>query len=290
MSFFDQAYDNMSWQEVCYRLPSELAVAALQRRINNLDTLRMFFDNVGTRSIGIPVLKELVNEIVTDEEPDDIMEMFEKDYEQVLFNWLDNNNRKRIKEHDPDKLSTKFLFNATDSDDREGLKVILDRILQEDPFSQAHLRAVLNKTDDEHFNTLIDTVIRDSRPEVNVCVLGVAGMSNKSLISNHQKVLGLKALVKCQDYHPTASMSVLNVDVFGALKPLERLTALEKYFSYFPIHRKIPAFDPAPTQEEFDMILFAGCIEHNDKVTKLNETYKNITEIDPPEAEEEDDA
>lgn len=289
MSFFDQAYDNMSWQEVCYRLPSELAVTALQRRINNLDTLRMFFDNVGTRSVGISVLKELVNKIVTDEEPDDIMEMFAEDYEQVLFNWLDGNNRKRIKEHDPDKLSTKFLFNATESDDKEGLKVILDRVLQEDQFNQAHLRAVLNKTNDEHFNTLIDTVIRDSRPEVNVCVLGVAGLSNKSLISNHQKVLGLKALVKCQDNNPVATMSVLNIDVFGALKPLERLTALEKYFNYFPIHRKIPAFDPVPTQEEFDMILFAGCIEHNDKVTKLNETYKNITEIDPPEVEEEND-
>ena len=52
MSFFDQAYDEMSWQEICYRLPSELAIDALQRRINNLDTLRMFFDNVGNFKHG----------------------------------------------------------------------------------------------------------------------------------------------------------------------------------------------------------------------------------------------
>lgn len=289
MSFFDQVYDNMSWQEVCYRLPGELAVTALQRRISNLDTLRMFFDNVGTKPVGIPVLKELVNTIITDEEPEDIMEMFEKDYEIVLFNWLNDNNRKRIKDHDPDKLSTKFLFNATDSDDREGLRVILDRVLQEDPFSQSHLRAVLNKTDDKHFYSLLDTVVRDSRPEVNVCVLGVAGLSNKSLISDHQKVIGLKALVKCQSSHPVASMSVLNIGAFESLKPLERLTALEKYFSYFPIHKKVQAFDPVPAQEEFDMILFAGCIEYNDKVAKLNETYKNITQASAPEKENEED-
>ena len=49
MSIFDQAYDNMSWQEVCYRLPGDLAVNALKRRVNNLDTLKMFFDNVGRK-------------------------------------------------------------------------------------------------------------------------------------------------------------------------------------------------------------------------------------------------
>lgn len=289
MSFFDQAYDDMSWQEVCYRLPSELAVNALQRRITNLDTLRMFFDNVGIQSSGIEVLKELVNTVVTEEEPEDIMDMFEKDYEKVLFNWLSPNNKKRIKDHDPDKLSTKFLFNATDSDDKDGLRVILDRVLAEDPVSQSHLRAVLNKTDDQHFNSLIDTVIRDQRPEVRVCILGVAGLSNKNLVSDHQKVIGLKALVKCQGYRPVTSMSVLPVSVFGSLKPLERLAALEMYFSYFPKNRKVPAFSPVPSQEEFDMILFAGCIEHNDKVTKLNEAYKAITEDDPPEAEEDED-
>jgi hypothetical protein len=290
MSFFDQVYDDMSWNEVCYRLPSDLAINALQRRINNLDTLRMFFDSVGSQPVSVQSLKEHVNAIISDEDPEDILDTFEKDYEKTLFNWLDNTNRKRIKDHDPDKLSTKFLFNATDSDDDKGLKVILDRVLNEDPFSQAHLRAVLGKTDDKHFNSLIDTVLRDSRPEVRVCVLGVSGLSNKSLISDHQKVIGLKALVKCGNHRPVTSMSVLNVGVFGSLRPLERLSALETYFSYFPKYRKIQAFDPAPTQEEFDMILFAGCIEHNDKVTKLHEAYKLITEEDAPEPDVDEES
>ena len=46
MSFFDQAYDDMSLEEVCYRLPSDLAVNALKRRVTNLDTLMSFIEKV----------------------------------------------------------------------------------------------------------------------------------------------------------------------------------------------------------------------------------------------------
>jgi len=289
MSLFDQAYDEMSWQEVCYRLPSELAVNALKRRITNLDTLRMMFDNAGSQPSSVKELKEHVNTILSAEDPQDILDTFDEKYEKVLFVWLDAENKTRIKNHDPDKLSTKFLFNTTGSDDREGLKVIMDRVLNEDPINQAHLRSVLNKADDIHFTNLVDSILKDSRPEVRVCALGVSGLSNKEILSNHQKAIALKALAKCASSRPVGSMMVLNIDVFANLKPMERLTALERYLSYFPRYRKVPAFDPVPTQDEFDMILFAGCIEHNDMVTKLNETYKQITEEDPPEAEDEEE-
>jgi len=290
MSFFDQAYDEMSWQEVCYRLPSELAVNAIKRRVNNLETLRMLFDNVGSQPSSIKPLKEHINSIVSDEDPDDILDAFgADDYERVLFTWLDSNNRDRLRHHDVDKLSTKFLFNVTGADDRDGLKIIMDRVLKEDPVNQSHLRSVLNKSDDTHFPTLLDSILKDSRPEVRVCVLGVSGMTNKGMISDLQKTIGLKALAKCGGYQPVGSMMVLNVDVFSNLKPLERLDALEKYLSYFPRYKKVKAFDPVPSQEEFDMILFAGCIEHNDKVTKLNQIYKEVTEMDPPSEDEEED-
>lgn len=287
MSFFDQAYDDMSWQEVCYRLPSELAVSALKRRVNNLDTLRMFFDNVGSQPASVKELKEHVNLLVSDEDPDDILDIFEDKYEKVLFAWMDSANKSRLKEHDPDKLSTTFLFNVTKSEDRAGLRVLLDRVLDEDPINQAHLRSVLNKADDEHFTPLVDSILKDSRPEVRVCSLGVTGVTNKSILSDHQKAIGLKALAKCASHHPVGSIMMLNIDVFASLKPMERLVALEKYLSYFPRHKKVQAFSPAPSQEEFDMILFAGCIEHNDMVTKLNKTYKAITEDDPPEIKDE---
>jgi hypothetical protein len=282
MSFFDQAYDEMSWQEICYRLPSELSISALKRRINNLDTIKMFFDNVGAQPSSVKSLKKHVNEILATESPQDILNTFNSNYEKVLFSWLDPNNTKRIKEHDVSKLSTKFLFNITDSDNREGLKLIMDRMLNEDPVNQAHLRSVLNKASDKNFTTLVDSVLKDSRPEVRVCALGVSGLSNREMLSDHQKSMALKAMAKCTSDRPIGSIMVLNIDVFANLKPMERLIALYRYLSYFPRYEKVPAFDPVPTQSEFDMILFAGCIEHNDMVNKINTIYKQITEEDPP--------
>ena len=51
----------------------------------------------------------------------------------------------------------------------------------------------------------------------------------------------------------------------------------------------MPVFNPAPSEEEFQLILFAGCIEHNERVVKLNELYKQITEADPPKDADEDE-
>lgn len=290
MSFFDQVYDDMSWEEVCYRLPSELAINALLRRITNLQTLRMFIESVGTQPSGIKELKAHVNEILSNEKPDDIMGEFSEDkFEKVLFNWMEDNNRKRIRDNDPDSLSMKYLFNSTDSDDLDGMNVVLNRILSESMINSSHMRAVLNKADDAVFASMLDTILKDSRPEVRVMVLSVSGATNKGMISDLQRTIGLKALAKCGSTRPVASMSVLPIDVFSNLKPLERLTALERYLDYFPTYRKVPAFNPEPTKEEFDMILFAGCIEHNDKVTKLNEKYHLITEADLPQAEDEEE-
>lgn len=287
MSFFDQAYDEMSWEEVCYRLPSDLAVASLKRRVSNLDTIRMLFENVGSAPAVVNALKSHVNDILNGEDPDDILDLFAEDYEKVLFAWLDESNRKRVRDHDPDKLSLKFLFNTTDSDDKSGLTTVLDKVLAESVVNQSHLRAVLNKADDIVFGSMIDKIVRDSRPEVRVSLLSIGGSSNRAMISDHQRVMGLKALSKCSSRPPT--MNILPIHVFAELRPLERLNALEAYFNYFPVYKKVKAFDPAPSKEEFDMILFAGCIEHNDRVTKLNEKYRLITEADPPKSEDSEE-
>lgn len=288
MGFFDDAYDDMTWEQVCYRLPGEMAVNALKRRITNLDTLRMFFESVSKQPNSVKAIKDHVNDIVSNEDPDDILDMFGEDREQVLFNWLNDDNVKRIRNHDPDKLSLKFLFNCTDNYDRDGLVEVMDRVLQDPDFNSSHLRAVLNKADSQHTNALLDAVIKDDRPEVRVCVLGVGGLSNQSVVSDRYKIIGLKALAKCTSHQPVSSMPLMNIDVFSALKPTERMVALEKYFSYFPRFRKIPAFYPEPSREEFDTVLFAGCLQLNEEVNKLNTAYDEITELDPPETKKDD--
>jgi len=288
MSFFDQAYDDMSWEEVCYRLPSELAVNALLRRVTNLQTIHMFFESVGDQPSGNKELRSHVNNILSAEEPDDIMSEFEDErFEKVLFNWMDDVNRKRIRDNSSDDLSIKFLFNATDSNDQGGMKIILDKVLSEQNINISHLRSTLNKADDTVFVSMIDTILKDSRPEVRVMVLSVSGTTNKNTISDLQKTIGLKALVKCTTSNPV--VSILPISIFNNLKPLERLTALVKYFNYFPIYRQVPVFDPVPTKEELDLILFAGCIEHNDIVTSLHEKYLLITEAEPPKEKDEEE-
>ncbi len=282
MSFFDQAYDDMSWQEVCYRLPSELAVNALKRRITNLDTLKICFDNLGNQPSTIKALKDHVNVVLSGAKIDDIFTTFDETYHPVLFNWMTQDNINRFKTYDPSKLGMKLLFNLTDSKDQDGLNAIMDKILAEPEFNQAHLRSVLRKADDKCVMGMLNKVVQDPRPEVRVCVLSVPGLSNKETVSDLQKIIGLKALAKCASSQPLKTINVLNISVFNSLRPLERLTALEKYLSYFPVYKKVAAFDPAPSEEEFQMILFAGCIEHNDKVTKLHELYKQITQMDPP--------
>ncbi|KKL14781.1 hypothetical protein LCGC14_2512230 [marine sediment metagenome] len=289
MSFFDQVYDEMSWQEICYRLPSELAVSAIVRRITNLETLRMFFDNIGSQPASVRNLKEHVNDVVAEAELDDIFEEFDTGYHPTLFNWLTQINIDRLKEHDPDKLSTKFLFNITDADDSQGLQSIFGRVLEETTPSQSHIRAILRKADDVCLAPLLDTLLKDSRPEVRACILCVPGLTNKKLVSDHQLVIGLKAFAKCAEAHPIKAVNVLNIKAFNNLRPFERLTALERYLGYFPHYKRVQAFDPVPTEEEFKVILFAGCIEYNDLVVKIDEMYKKITQMDPPHDKDDEE-
>lgn len=289
MSFFDQMYDEMTWQEVCYRLPSELAINALRRRITNLDTLKMFFENVGTQPSGVNELKDHVNNLISDEDVDDILDTFDSDFHPTLFNWLSSSNVARVKDHDPDKLSTKFLFNLTDSKDKDGLKGIFRRILDDDP-TQSQMRAVLRKADDVCLPPLLDMLMKDKRPEIKACLLSIPGLTNSELVNDHQKVIGLKAFAKCEGYKPLDSINRLSVNIFSALRPKERIDVLGRYLDYFPNYGRINPFDPEPSEEEFQMILFAGCVEYNDEINKINEKYKLITDTDPPsEPEEEDD-
>jgi hypothetical protein len=300
MSIFDAAYDEMSWKEVCCRLPSELAVRALQRRISDLDSMVEFMENVGSQPAHIIDVKKAVNEVITNNSVDDIFNKFEASKHPLLFNWLNDGNAKRMKEFGSKHLTIEFLFNLTDADDLEGMQEVLTRCLQENDVSISKLVAVLSKVEVEHFQTLLDDVLADSRPEVRVSILGMHNRANWGEVSDLQKLIAIKALAKCapltsdpnNNFHENKgpnSIQRLDFNLFTQLKPLERLLALKKYFSYFPEFHKIKVFDPPPTKEEWDFTLFAGCIEHNDIVNDLNEIYKKITEDDPPPQDDEDE-
>jgi hypothetical protein len=281
MSLFDQAYDEMSWKEVCYRLPSELAVNALKRRIISLDTLKMFFENIGHQPSNINVLKEHVNNIILNESVDNILNSFNEDFHPTLFNWLSSDNIKRIKEHNPDGLSIKLLYNLTEASDKDGMKKIFRRVLDDGNVSENKVLSVLRKADNECIPSLVDMLLKDDRPNIRACVLSIPGLINNELISDHQKIIGLKALTKCdRSYRPLSYINKLSINVFKSLRPRERIDALNIYLNYFPLYKKSEVFIPNPTEEEFQTILFSGCIEFNDEIVKINDLYNKITKED----------
>lgn len=289
-SFFDQEYDNMTWHEVCYRLPGELAINALKRRVTNLDTLMMFFEHVHSQPSSIKELRDHVNDVISSHTVDEIFDKFETERHPLLFNWLNSENKDRLKTdgQEKDKLSHKFLFNLSQPDDVDGLSKVLDHVLEEDHPKQSEVLSVLNKVSNAHFNPLLERVLRDKRPEVRVCVLSVSDVNNHKLISNYQKVIGLKAMVGMK--FSNVRINTLDFKVFSELRPAERMEALSRYLNGFPKYRQLQVFDPMPTEDEFQLVLFAGCIEHNEEIKRLNQLYKEITVEEPPieEADEED--
>lgn len=287
-SFFDQEYDNMSWSEVCYRLPSELAVNALKRRVTNLDTLMMFFEHVHSQPASIKPLREHINSVISNFTVDEVFDKFDQEHHPVLFNWLNSDNKERLRKDGQENLSHKFLFNLSGSNDIDGLNKVLDKVLEQDPPKHSEILSVLNKVSNVHFNSMLEKVLRDKRPEVKVCVLSVGDVNNEKLISNYQKVIGLKAMIKA-GYSSRLPINTLDFKVFSDLRPAERMVALKKYLERFPKYRQIQVFDPMPTEDEFQLVLFAGCIEHNEEIKKLNELYQEITTLEPPKEEEDEE-
>lgn len=286
MTFFDQVYDEMSLQQVCTRLPGELAISAVKRRITNIDTLKMFFDNIGSKQPNnISELKNHINDLISGIELDDIFNTFGENYHPVLFGWLNDKNTIRLRDYDTEKLSLKFLFNIAKSDDEKILTSIMHRVLNED-FDLSKVRAVLRKADDKCLHPLIEMLVKDKRPEVRSMILCIPGLTNNELIGDFQKTIGLKAFAKCPDDH-LPIINMLDMNLFKSLRPLERITALEKYLKFFPLYNRVNVFTTVPTEEEFKLILFAGCLNYNERVNNINILYNKITSEDPPEDNDE---
>jgi hypothetical protein len=289
MSIFDQAFDEMSWEEVCYRLPGELAVNALKRRITNLETLSMFLECVHSQPSNIKPLNDHINSVLSDYSPDEIFEKFEQERHPLLFNWTNKENKERLKNDGKDKLTHKFLYNLSDANDVESLGKVFDHVLAQNPVVQSEALSVLNKISNKHFVPFLNRILSDNRPEVRALVLCVNDYGNRKLISKHQMVMGLKALSKIKFFD--RAFEIVDFSLFSELKPLERLNTLKTYLSRFPKYKQIKIFDPMPTEDEINFVLFAGCIEHNELVQEISGMYKDITESEPPqENNEEDDA
>lgn len=278
MSIFDQAYDKMSWKDVCCRLPGNLAVEALKRRATNLETIKMFVKNINSSAMKVNTLKSHINNILSNYTVNEILDTFDdpKDY-PILFNWISNKNIERIKNQGYDKLDIKLAFNLTNSDDITGMSKILDKILAEPKVKQSHINAILRKADSICMPSILDKIIKDSRPEVRCCLLAIPGLTNNKMVSNHQKVIGLKAFSKCADSMPLAMINKLPISVFSALKVKERMIAMEKYLNYFPENHEISIFVPKVSDEEFNAVMFAGCIGEYEKFEKISDKYNKIT-------------
>jgi len=283
-SMIEQAFDDMELEEVLCRLPSKFAIGSLKRRTKDINDLKEF---MSARDAGgaskVKEIVEHVNSIVTNTNIDKIFKTFSSQYHPTLFGWLNSDNKKNILENGKDGLSIEFIFNLTDSKDFNGMGYILDRVLKEPEPNVSKITAILNKIDVEIFQEIMEKVIKDNRPKVRSSILSVHNDAGVNTISDHQKMIALKAFAKIPA-SDTGSRYIQPIDfkLFKNLKPLERIMALDRYLSYFSLYSKRAVFDPAPSDEELDLILFAGCFEFNDIVEGIKKKYNAITKDDEP--------
>jgi hypothetical protein len=279
----DKIYDEMPLDDVICRLPSGLAIRAIKRRIKTVDQLADIFTFQNRMTVKIPTLKSYINALVSTLSVDEILDKVKSDNYPHLFSWLDEGNSKRILKEGKDKLSIEFIFNLTDAKDIDGLLFILDRILSDAAPKLSKIASVLNKIDLKHFLQLIDVVLADKRDYVRTAILATRWEAYQ-LLSKTQKMVAVKALAKLpSSCESPKGIQKINFKLFKNLKPLERIMALDKYLDYFPTFRKIKIFNPMPTEDEFKLILFAGCFEYNDLVENIVRKYKDITENEKEE-------
>lgn len=276
-----QAYDEMELYEVMCRLPSDFALQAIQRRINSPDKFEEFFstpDVDGAQKFD--AVKQHINSIVRNVTIDDLLDKVNNRLYSKLYGWLDDGNKTRLLNDGRDKLPVEFVFNLVNKENIDDMMYVLDRILNSTTIpSISQVTSVLNRADKSCFQRLVDRVLKDQRPMVRSSIL--AAYSNFKLVSDHQKMVALKAFAKIPSSEEgTRHIQPIDFKLFQSLKPLERLMALDRYLNYFKPSGKRQVFDPAPTKDEFDAILFAGCFEYNDLVEDIVKKYNAITGAD----------
>lgn len=279
---FDRIYDQMDLREVMFRLPSEMAINAIKRRIKTADELPTMFAIQDKLSVKVPSLKSHINDLISGVEVEDLLEKIPVENHPHLFSWLDNKNSKRILESGNEKLTIELVFNLTDAKDIGGMTKVLERILKDTEPKLSKVSSVLRKIDSQYFLQLVDLVLRDQRDYIRTAVLAIPD-GNYKLLSETQKMIAVKALAKVPaSCESPKAIQKIDFKLFQNLKPLERIMALDKYLDYFSKYKKIKVFDPAPTEDELNAILWAGCFEYNDLVEEIKTKYMDITENEKP--------
>ena len=284
--FINQIYDEMDLKEVICRLPGDMAVAAIERRIQTPTDLVEFFQAAAVEketSKCVPVKNHINSIVEAHDNIADVLNAVDSHWHPVLHGYLNDTNKDRFLTEGADVLSVKFQFNLTKSDDIAGLSRVLTRIISDTEPSYSQVLSVLNKVVPEHFQTLAKLCLKSDKPIVKASILAVYNEYNYETISDHQKMIALKAFAKIPSSHEgLQSCQPVDFQLFKDMKPLERLLALDRYLSLFPVYQKRKAFDPAPSEEEFEDILFAGCFQYYDLVESITNKYKAITEEESP--------
>jgi len=283
--FINKIYDDMELQDVVCRLPADLAVSAIKRRITDIEQLfELFITPDGGSANKCKDMKVYANSIISNTGVDKLFETFETKHHPVLFKWLNDTNSTRLLNEGKQHLTIEFLYNLSAKDDLAGMTYVLDRTLAEPEPSVSKITTVLNSVESNIFQALLNKIIKDTRPEVRSSVLSIHNPHNGGGVSEHQKMVGLKALAKLpSSVKGSGHIMPLNFTLFQNLRPLERIMALDRYLNYFPLYKKIKCFDPKPTEQEFKDILFAGAFQYNDLTEEITKRYKAITEDDDPD-------
>ena len=280
--FLNKIFDDMTWDELICRLPGELAVAAINRKVSDFDKMKEFFEHQDRNAFNVTGIKDHINSMISNTSVTDILVAFPKEEHPVLFKWINEDNKKRIMDEGKKELSIEFVFNLTKSDDLDGMSELLDRILATDPPEIKKISSVIGKVDSKYFQLFVERLLKDKRAQVRACVLSTHNQGYDT-ISDHQKLVALKALAKLPSADQRLSyINPIDFPLFANMKPFERLTALDIYLGYFPEFKKIQVFKTKPTEEEFNSILFAGCFDHTTLVENIMKKYKAITEQELP--------
>lgn len=274
-----QAYDEMKLYEVVCRLPGDYAMAALKRRVSSPAGFEKFFSTPDVDGAGkITAVKDYINEVVAGVSVASLLNDVDAKLYPKLFGWLSADNKSRILADGGNILSPEFVFNLSDKSNVDEMVFALRRVLEEPEPGVSKVTSVLNRADASCLNTLVGVVLKDARPLVVSSILSIYSKADK--ITDHQKMIALKAFAKIPESQ-AGSRHVEPVDfrLFQDLKPLERIMALGRYLGYFSAGGRAAPFNPAPSEEDFDKILFAGAFQYNDLVEDIKKKYQAITAV-----------
>lgn len=288
-SIFDQAYDEMTLDEVIYRLPGELAVSAFKRRVKTAEDILEILKVSESKSAASELsVREHINDIIANMPIEDLVKVDEK-YHPRMFKWLNKSNTDRIKEYGVDYISTKLLFNITDPDEHTVWEALLQKTINASPINKTYIARIAEKIDSDYFGSILNIILSNSRPEVRSAVLQIQARPNVSYITEQQLILGLKAYAKCTPSETYEAIRLLDWEWLKQLKAQERFFVIKNYLTHMPEFQKLKVFKNQPSFDEFKNYIFPASIQFNEEFNQLLERYSKVTQEDAPVVESESD-